>query len=144
MHFVHASGRSYAVRVPDGVRVGQAFVYQLPAAAPAAPPDDEYAADLTPLDYEPPPPEPPPPPKEEPEVVVEELGPYLLEVVVEEPEPYSLVVRKGVVLEPMVALFEQLILLIQLDLVMQVMPLVLALKVAADLNQIVELRGSES
>ena len=74
MHFVHASGRSYAVRVPDGVRVGQAFVYQLPAAAPAAPPDDEYAADLMPLDYEPPPPEPPPPPKEEPEVVVEEAA----------------------------------------------------------------------
>ena len=74
MHFVHASGRSYAVRVPDGVRVGQAFVYQLPAAAPAAPPDDEYAADLTPLDYDPLPPEPPPPPKEEPEVVVEEAA----------------------------------------------------------------------
>jgi len=74
MHFVHASGRSYAVRVPDGVRVGQAFVYQLPAAAPAAPPDDDYGADLTPLDYEPPPPPPPPPPKEEPEVVVEEAA----------------------------------------------------------------------
>ena len=74
MHFVHASGRSYAVRVPDGVRVGQAFVYQLPAAAPTAAPDDEYAADLMPLDYEPPPPEPPPPPKEEPEVVVEEAA----------------------------------------------------------------------
>lgn len=61
------------------------------------------------------------------EVAVEELGPYLLEVAVEEPGPYSLVVRKGVVLEPMVALFEQLIHLIQLDLVMQAMTPVLAL-----------------
>ena len=61
-----------------------------------------------------------------PEVAVEELGPYLPEVAVEEPGPYSLVVKKGVVLEPMVALFEQLIHLIQLDLVMQVMTPVLA------------------
>ena len=61
------------------------------------------------------------------EVVAGELDPRLVEGAVEEPEPYSLVVRKGVVLEPMVALFEQLIHLIQLDLVMQVMTPVLAL-----------------
>ena len=61
------------------------------------------------------------------EVAAGELDPRLAEGAVEEPEPYSLVVRKGVVLEPMVALFEQLIHLIQLDLVMQVMTPVLAL-----------------
>ena len=61
------------------------------------------------------------------EAEVEELGPYLLEAGEGELGPYSLVVRKGVVLEPMVAMFQQLIHLIQLDLVMQVMTPVLAL-----------------